>query len=78
MDSTDPRRLAWLRAQAQSLGAPPKPATAARKAWLRKRALDAGYKPSPEQQATLRREMTGIAILTAVLTLGVVIALVTQ
>jgi len=77
MDSTDQRRLAWLRAQAQSLGTSPKPLSEARKTWLRQRALDAGYKPSSKQQATLHREMTGIGIITGVVILGIIVALVT-
>ncbi|MGW8431652.1 hypothetical protein ACWGJ9_11215 [Curtobacterium citreum] len=76
MDSTDPRRLAWLRAQAQSLGAPPKPATDARKVWLRQRALDAGYTPSPERQAALRRDLTGIGVLTGVFIVGIIVGII--
>lgn len=77
MDSHDPRRLAWLRSQAQSLGTPPKPVSDARKAWLQRRALDAGFRPSPNEQAALRREMTGIGIFTVVIVIGVIVALVT-
>jgi hypothetical protein len=77
MESTDPRRLAWLRAQAQSLGAPSKPASEARKAWLRRRALDAGYRPSPKVQADLRRDLTGISILAGVFIIGTIVGLVT-
>ncbi len=78
MDSTDPRRLAWLRAQAQSLGAPTQPVSEARKQWLRQRALDAGYRPSGEQQTSLRRDMVGIAVLAGVIIIGIVAALVVR
>ncbi|WIE81273.1 hypothetical protein [Curtobacterium sp. MCSS17_016] len=78
MDSTDPRRLAWLRAQAQSLGTPSKPVSEARKAWLVQRAIEAGAKPSPQQQADLRREMTGLSILAGVVIVGVIVTLVTM
>lgn len=42
------------------------------------RAIEAGAKPSPQQQADLRREMTGLSILAGVVIVGVIVTLVTM